>query len=63
MSCIGTLHEKLGKAEITDHVYEGDLVKVTWSNGTLVYLNFGEQAGKMDGVLLEKGEYKVVTQP
>ena len=58
-----TLHEKLGKAEITDHVYEGDLVKVTWSNGTLVYLNFGEQAGEMDGVLLEKGEYKVVTQP
>ncbi len=58
-----SLHEKLGSSVITDHVYQGDLVRVTWSNGTKVYLNFGDGEGEMDGVRLEKGAYKVVTQP
>lgn len=57
------LHDQLGKAQITDHVYAGDLVRVTWSNGTRVYLNFGSSDGEMDGILLEKGAYKVVKQP
>ena len=58
-----TLHDQLGKAEITDHVYDGDLVRVTWSNGARVYLNFGEKPGEMDGIALEGGTYKVVTKP
>ena len=57
------LHDQLGKAEITDHVYDGDLVRVTWSNGVRVYLNFGEKPGEMDGIALEGGTYKVVTKP
>ena len=57
------LHDQLGKAQITDHVYADDLVRVTWSNGTRVYLNFGSSDGEMDGILLEKGAYKVVKQP
>ncbi|MBQ8136629.1 MAG: hypothetical protein IJ174_04270, partial [Clostridia bacterium] len=60
---LNSLHEKLGDSEITDHVYAGDLVRVTWSNGTKVYLNFGDSEGELDGVRLEKGAYKVVTQP
>ena len=59
---LSALHAQLGSAEITGHAYEGDLVRVTWSNGTKVYLNFGNQKGAMDGITLEKGEYKVVTQ-
>lgn len=57
------LHDQLGDAQIVDHVYEGELVRVTWSNGVKVYLNFGSKAGEMDGVSLEKGAYKVVTEP
>ena len=56
------LHDQLGRAEIADHFTQGDLVRVTWSNGTTVYLNFGSQTGTLDGVSLEKGAYKVVTQ-
>ena len=59
---LNALHNRLGKSEITDHVFEGDLVRVTWSDGTKIYLNFGTGTGTMDGVILEKGEYKVVTQ-
>ena len=57
------LHDQLGAAQIVDHVYNGDLARVTWSNGVRVYLNFGDQAGMMDGISLEKGAYKVVTDP
>ena len=57
------LHEQLNASQITDHTASGDLVRVTWSNGVKVYLNFGDKAGEMDGVFLEKGAYKVVTEP
>ena len=57
------LHDQLGVSQIMDHICEGDLVRVTWSNGVKVYLNFGDKAGEMDGVSLEKGAYKVVTEP
>ena len=57
------LHDQLGAAQIVDHVYDGNLARVTWSNGVRVYLNFGDKAGEMDGVSLEKGAYKVVTEP
>ncbi len=45
---------------IMDHVRQGDMARVTWDNGTLVYLNFGDQPGEMDGVTLEKLSFKVV---
>ena len=57
------LHDQLGRAEITDHVFSGDMVRVNWSNGVTVYLNFGSADGEMDGVALENGAYKVVMQP
>ena len=57
------LHDQLGRAEITDHVFSGDMVRVTWSNGAKVYLNFGAKAAEMDGVKLDGGAYKVVTEP
>ena len=58
-----TLHDQLGRSEITDHVFQGDMVRVDWSNGTKVYLNFGSQTAEMEGVALEGGAYKVVTEP
>lgn len=45
---------------IVDHVRTGDLVKVTWDNGTQVYINFGDAAGELEGVTLEKLSFKVV---
>ena len=48
------------KGMIMDHERQGDLVKVTWDNGTVVYLNFGDNAGEIDGVSLDKLSFKVV---
>lgn len=55
------LYETVGKdGVIMDHVRSGDMVCVTWSNGTKVYLNFGDRAASMDDVTLEKLSFKVV---
>ena len=48
------------KGMIVDHVRQGEIVKVTWDNGTLVYLNFGDKAAELDGLTLEKLSFKVV---
>ncbi len=45
---------------IVNHERQGDMVKVTWDNGTLVYLNFGDAAAEMDGVTVESLKHKVV---
>ena len=58
-----TLHDQLGHAEITNHTFSGDMVRVNWSNGTAVYLNFGSRTAEMDGITLDGGAYKVVTEP
>ncbi len=45
---------------IMDHERSGDMAKVTWDNGTVVYLNFGGKPAEMDGVSLDKMSFKVV---
>ena len=45
---------------IVDHERSGDMARVTWDNGAVVYLNFGDKAAEMDGVTLEKLSFKVV---
>lgn len=58
---LSVLFEAVGEdGMIMDHVRMGDMVKVTWDNGTQVYLNFGDKAGEMEGVALEKLSFKVV---
>ncbi len=58
---LSTLFDAVGThGMIVDHVRTGDLVKVTWDNGTQVYINFGDAAGKLEGVTLEKLSFKVV---
>ena len=58
---LNVLNETVGAdGMIVDHVRSGDMVCVTWSNGTKVYLNFGDVEGTMDGVTLEKLSYEVV---
>lgn len=55
------LYETVGEdGVIMDHVRQGEMVKVTWSNGTQVYLNFGDKQAAMDDVTLDKLSYKVV---
>ena len=58
---LNALYEMVGTdGQIVDHVRSGDMVCVTWSNGTKVYLNFGDFEGTMDGVTLQKLSYEVV---
>lgn len=58
---LNALYETVGAdGTIIDHVRSGDMVCVTWSNGTKVYLNFGDFEGTMDGVTLAKLSYEVV---
>ena len=58
---LNALYETVGAdGMIVDHVRSGDMVCVTWSNGTKVYLNFGDVEATMDGVTLAKMDYEVV---
>ena len=59
---LADLHQTVGhQGMIVDHQRDGDMVCVTWDNGTKVYINFGDYAGEMDGVALESMSYKVVS--
>ncbi len=58
---LNALYEAVGKdGAIVNHQRSGEMVCVTWSNGTKVYLNFGDVEGTMDDVTLEKLSFKVV---
>ena len=57
---LSALHETVDGSAIARHDREGDTVRVTWQNGALVYINFGEKTGGMDGVTLDPLSYKVV---
>ncbi len=57
---LAALHESLGGACITAHEMEGDMTRVTWSNGMVVYLNYGETENEMDGVRVDAMSWKAV---
>ena len=58
---LAELYDTVGdQGMIVDHERSGDMTKVTWDNGSVVYLNFGDKAAEMDGVTLEKLSFKVV---
>lgn len=56
------LHEVLGRAQIVDHVFQGELVRVEWSNGVRVYVNFGSIEAEMDGVTVAPLSYTVLEE-
>ena len=59
---LNDLHQTVGSTGmIVDHRSVGEMVCVTWDNGTKVYLNFGDNAGEMDGIALDSMSYKVVS--
>ena len=47
-------------ASIIRHDVHKDMARVTWDNGTVVYLNFGDKQASMDDIVLEGLSYKVV---
>lgn len=47
-------------ASIEQHQTSGKVTKVTWSNGVVVYLNYGTTNQSVDGYTLEGLSYKVV---
>lgn len=58
---LNELHNAVGTTGmIVNHEMKGDMVCVTWDNGTKVYLNFGEKTDTMGGYILESMSYKVV---
>ena len=57
---LASLHEVIGKAQITGHTFQGDLVRVEWSNGVKVYVNFGSTEASMDGLTAGPLSYTVV---
>ena len=58
---LSDLHRTVGnQGMIVNHVRSGDMVCVTWDNGTRVYINFGDGEGEMDGMTLTGMSYKVV---
>ncbi len=54
------LHARIGDASIKSHEIQGQMTKVTWTNGLTIYLNFGETQGTMDGQTLEALSWKAV---
>lgn len=56
---LGALHEKLAGASIIGHEMVGDMTHVTWSNGTEVYLNYGDENLTLNGVTVEPMRYAV----
>ena len=60
-SDLNALYEVVGEdGMIVNHERSGNMVRVTWDNGTQVYLNFGDKEATFDDVTLGKLEWKVV---
>lgn len=57
---LSELNRAVGDTGILRHDAQGDMVRVTWENGTKVYINFGQARGVMDGITLDALDYKVV---
>ena len=58
---LSILNDAVGeKGMIVNHERNGNMVRVTWDNGTQVYLNFGDKEASFDDVTLGKLEWKVV---
>ncbi|MBQ3486328.1 MAG: hypothetical protein IJA77_12590 [Clostridia bacterium] len=58
---LNSLHEAVGEdGAIVNHERSGNMVRVTWDNGTQVYLNFGDKEASFDDVTLGKLQWKVV---
>ena len=59
---LSMLHEVVGEdGVIVNHERLGTMVRVTWDNGTQVYLNFGDKEATFGDVTLGKLEWKVVS--
>lgn len=57
---LNEFQQQVEGASIIRHDVEGNMTRVTWTNGVTVYLNFGDKQASMDGVTLDSMAYKVV---
>ena len=46
-------------AEIIGHEIEGDVRKITYSNGVTIYINYSDEAESMDGKTLPAMSYEM----
>ena len=49
----------VSNAAIVDHVIEGDVRKVTYDNGVVIYINYGNFDATMDGITIPSKSYEV----
>lgn len=59
---LSSLHEFIHDAVIIDYERIGQITKVMYENGTVVYVNYSEESGEVDGYEIEGLSYKVVSQ-
>ena len=58
---LSALYEAVGEdGVIVNHERSGEMVRVTWDNGTQVYLNFGDKEASFGDVTLDTMKWKVV---
>ena len=56
---LSALHERIGGASIVRRYAEGNIVRVKWSNGLWVYLNYGRSEAVVNGVLIDAMSYVI----
>ena len=56
-----TIHETVGDAVIINHEKKETITKVTFSNDTIIYVNYADEVQEIDGYTLDGLSYKVVT--
>src|SRR5690625_3672366 len=54
------VYDQTNGSIISDYERTDGITKVTYENGTIIYLNYEEEAGTLDGVTVEGLSYKVV---
>ena len=55
------IHETVGDAVIINHEKKETITKVTFSNNTIIYVNYADKVQEIDGYTLDGLSYKVVT--
>ena len=61
---IRTALEGLTSSRIVGHEIRGDLRKVTYDTGAVIYVNYGDSAAEWDGVSVPAGDYvRVPAEP
>ena len=57
---LGSVYQFIRNASIVEHTIADNVRRVVWSNGTVIYLNFGNSPVVTEGIRVDAMDYKVV---